>query len=196
MPVAEVGLFEPGTVVSTSKSRGFLKGSDVTRRTIVGNERGGFLPVGINENGNGRYYTPISLGSLDQIAHEKGAKVEKKPEPSIEERNITKLWNFDPLWDETNSGLKEGVIVWATFDNNEQIQELSLTQPEDLSPGFSFSRETKTSPEQVKFPPLKLHVQGNYLYSIMNYRVPSTIHYQLEAFNWLVSTIGQNRKAS
>ena len=59
MPVAEVGLLEPGTVVSTSKSRGFLKGSDVTRRTIVGNERGGYIPIGFSENGDGRnkYYT-------------------------------------------------------------------------------------------------------------------------------------------
>lgn len=194
MAVAQVALFEPGTVVSTFQSRGFLKGSDVTRRTVVGNERGGFIPVGFSENGNGRnqYYTPVSLGTLDQISHEKGAKVEKNPGSSIEERNITKLWNFDPLWDETNPrALREGAVVWATFDNNEQIIELSLTQPEDKSSGFRFGDNGTLSDGEIKFPPLKLQVKENHLYQIMNYRVPSTIHYQLEVFNWLVSGLNK-----
>jgi hypothetical protein len=197
MAVAQVALFEPGTVVSTFKSRGFLKGSDVTKRTVVGNERGGFIPVGIIENGNDQYYKPVSLTILDEAAHTKGATVEKKSEPSTEEMNITKLWNCTALWDETNSqALKEGTVVWATFDNNEKITELSLIQPEDKSSGFRFGDNGSIPDGEIKFPPLKLQVKEGHLYPIMNYRVPSTIHYQLEVFNWLVSTISPNRKAT
>ena len=184
MSIAEALRISPGTVIKTYKPK-------ETRRTVVGNPRQGLIPIGVSENGNGSNvsYTVLRPETIDRLTHERGTKVESK-EPSIQEKNIIKLWNCDLLWDQqsTTAKLKEGVILWATFDNNEQILDLSPEKPEDKSPPMSHNgtKLPELSLGQPQLPPLKLQVTDNHLYICMNHRVPPTISYQIDVLNWLL----------
>ena len=191
MSVAEALRVLPGTVIKTYKPKGFLQ-SDEIKRTIVGSPKAGIIPVGVREpeDVSNRFYTTINLSDLKALSGEKGTRVEPNQDITIQERNIIKLWDCDLLWDHKSeqAKLKEGVILWATFNNDEQILDLSLEKPEDKSPQMSYNRATppELSSGQTKFPPLRLKVTDNHLYICMNHRVPPTISYQIDVLNWLL----------
>lgn len=195
MAIAEISA--PGTVITSFKSRGMLKGSDSTKRTIVGSPKAGIVPVGVRELGDAsnRFYTAVSLSNLEALSGEKGTKVEPNQDITIQERNIIKLWDCDLFWDTKSDKptLKEGVSVWGEFDNDEQLINLTLEKPEDKSPGLAFSdsKSTELKPGQVKFPPLEFIVKDGSLMFSMNRKVPPTIYYQLQVFNWVSMELGQ-----
>ncbi len=195
MTATLVGQVRPGATITTYKSRGLFKGSDTEQRIVVGNERAGRVPVGISDQTGGRalYYAAVRQGAIEEILTAKGTRLGEK-QLTIEESNIATLWSSNLIWNEEQSGLKNDVTVWVTFDNNEKIVDISETRPPDLSPVIGFNGNG-THASEVKFSPLKLSVKDNHLGMELNPKIPHTIHYQLEILNWLVMQSGENKKS-
>lgn len=198
MSTATINGIGTGTIITTYVSNGLfgLRKKPDKERLVLGVARGGQVPVGFieKEGGTPLYYNPVSLRVLEDLTSGEDASVRTIPSfDHIQDRNISKIWNFSELWDTNEAGkpcFKEGLRFWVTFDNNAEIQDISLS-PLDLEPyshlNYGFGEKIVSDENKPKFLPLELVVKDNHLFHIMNGHVPSSIYYQIEVINWLKS---------
>lgn len=181
MSISSIKQVRPGVGIVTYSSNGRSifgrRGKELERVIVLGNDRGGHIPLKVSKPEHVQpYYTLIKTATLERRMLSSNANFLPNIQLPKEDENVNKLWGCDDLWevvDRNNAHLKEGISVWATFNEEGIIEKLSPEKQDDST--------------------LELRATEPYHLSIiMNDHIPSTFYFQLEVFNWILLHMRNN----